>query len=122
MTYNISAYIIYITLMVFIILVVGRHFYNNGRLFILSLLKGHVVLADYINKLLLVAYYLFNCGYAFLKLKHWQKIESSEELFSSLSINMGVLILILAITHYFNMLVIYFLSKSNSITHKSFQL
>jgi hypothetical protein len=124
MNYNISAYIIYLALMVFIIVYVGRHFYTNGRVFIISLLHGNVPLADRINRLLLLAYYLFNIGYTFLKLKHWQKVSGIETLFSSLAANMGLLILILAFTHYFNMLVIYLLSKrkSHSITNKSFHL
>ena len=121
MNYNVIAYIIYIALMVFIIVYVGRYFYNNGRIFILTLFDGNAYHTDYINKLLLVAYYLFNIGYAFIKLKQWQKIGSVEALFSSLSLNMGVLVLILAFTHYLNMLAIYFLSKSNSIINKSYQ-
>jgi hypothetical protein len=121
MNYNVIAYIIYIALMVFIIVYVGRYFYNNGRIFILSLFDGNAYHTDYINRLLLVAYYLFNIGYAFIKLKQWQKIDSVEALFSSLSLNMGVLVLILAFTHYLNMLAIYFLSKSNSIINKSYQ-
>jgi len=119
MNYNIGAYSIYIALMVFIIVYVGRHFYQNGRIFILTLLQGNVSLTDYINRLLLVAYYLFNIGYAFLKLQHWQKITTVESLFSSLSVNMGLLILILALTHYGNMAAIYILSKTNFITHKN---
>ena len=121
MNYNVGAYIIYLILMVFIIGYVGRYFYTNGRVFILSLLKDNASLTDYINRLLLVAYYLFNIGYAFLKLKQWQKVSSLEGLFSSLSMNMGVLILILALTHYVNMAAIYFLSKSNSLINKSYQ-
>jgi hypothetical protein len=123
MNYNITAYISYLALMVFIIIYVGRYFYTNGRVFIIALLNGSVSLADQINKLLLVAYYLFNIGYTFLKLKQWQKVSSVEMFFSSLSVNMGILILILALTHYLNMFVIYYLSKSKSfsITNKSFQ-
>ena len=121
MTYNVGAYIIYLVLMVFIIGYVGRYFYNNGRIFILALLNDNTSLTDYINRLLLVAYYLFNIGYAFIKLRNWQRITSLETLLSSLSMNMGVLILILALTHYVNMGAIYFLSKSNSLINKSFQ-
>lgn len=121
MTYNVGAYIVYLITIVFIIVFVGRYFYTNGRVFILSLFKSDALHTDYINKLLLIAYYLFNIGYAFLKLKQWQRITSMEELLSSLSTNIGLLVLILAVTHYFNMAVIYFLSKSNSITNKSFQ-
>ena len=67
MNYNIGAYSMFIVLMVFIIVYVGRYFYTNGRVFIVSLLKGNVSLADYINRLLLAGYYLMNIGYAFLK-------------------------------------------------------
>lgn len=121
MNYNIGAYIIYLALMVFIIVYVGRYFYTNGRIFIISLLNGHELLADHINKLLLIAYYLFNIGYACIKLRYWQKVSDVETLFSSLSVNMGLLILILACTHYLNMLAIYLLSKKKhySITNKS---
>jgi hypothetical protein len=123
MNYNIGAYIIYLALMIFIIVYVGKYFYTNGRVFIISLLNDNVALADQINKLLLIAYYLFNIGYAFMTLNRWQKLSNTEMLFSSLSWNMGGLILILAVTHYLNMLAIYYLSKSKSFfkTHKSFQ-
>jgi hypothetical protein len=123
MNYNVGAYIIFLTLVIFIIVYVGRYFYTNGRVFIISLFHGNVALADQINKLLLIAYYLFNIGYSFIKVKQWQKISNLEVLFSSLASNVGVLIFILAVTHYFNMLVTYQLSKSKSIsiTNKSFQ-
>jgi hypothetical protein len=46
-----------------------------------------------------------------------------EKLISSLGNNMSVLIFILAITHYMNMLLISYFSKSknSSLTNKSFQ-
>jgi hypothetical protein len=124
MNYNIAAYIIYLSLMIFLIVYVGRYFYSNGRVFIVSLFNGDESLADQINKLLLIAYYLFNIGYAFIELNHWEKVTSVEMLLGSITSNMALLILILAVTHYFNMVVIYLLSKkkSNSITNKSYQL
>jgi hypothetical protein len=88
--------------------------------FIISLLRGNVELADYINRVLLAGYYLLNIGSEFLKLKQWPKISTLDDWFSSLAVNMGTITLILALMHYANMLVIYFLSKSNSITNKSF--
>jgi hypothetical protein len=123
MSYNVSAYIIFLTLVIFIIVYVGRYFFTNGRVFIVSLFNGNVSLADHINKLLLIAYYLFNIGYSFIKVKHWQRLTNLEMMLSSLASNVGVLIFILAVIHYCNMLVIYQLSKSKSIsiTNKSFQ-
>jgi hypothetical protein len=123
MNYNVSAYIVYLILMIFMIVFVGKLFYRNGRVFILTLMKDDTATTDHLNNILLVAYYLFNIGYAFVKLRFWQKIENLEKLISSLGNNMSVLIFILAITHYMNMLLISYLSKSknSSLTNKSFQ-
>ena len=123
MNYNVSAYIVYLILMIFMIVFVGKLFYRNGRVFILTLMKDDTATTDHLNNILLVAYYLFNIGYAFVKLRFWQKIENLEKLISSLGNNMSVLIFILAITHYMNMLLISYFSKSknSSLTNKSFQ-
>src|SRR6476619_3163466 len=97
MNYNIAAYIIFLILIIFIIVYVGRYFYSNGRIFIIVLFNGNVTLSDHINKLLLIAYYLFNIGYSFLKLKQWAKITNIELLISSLASNIGLLIFFLAL-------------------------
>lgn len=114
MNYNILAYGIFLSIMIFIVVYVGRLFYRNGRVFILALFKGDAAQADHMNHILLLAYYLFNIGYAFLELRFWNKIANIEQLLSSLAGNIGLLIFILAVTHYFNMLLIYFLSKKHA--------
>ncbi|RYE55182.1 MAG: hypothetical protein EOP48_10745 [Sphingobacteriales bacterium] len=114
MTYNITAYLFYIILMVFIIVIVGKAFHRNGRVFILSLFRNNSELTDTVNNLLLVAYYLFNIGYAFVTLRYWDTILTLPMLVESLAVNMGLLILILATTHYCNMLGIWILSKRNT--------
>jgi hypothetical protein len=114
MNSNITAYIIYLIITIYIIIWVGKMFHTNGRVFILQLYKGDTASADTTNNILLVAYYLFNTGYAFLKLKTWEYVRSVPQLITSLSHHLGVLILILALTHYFNMLLIHFLSKKHN--------
>lgn len=114
MNYNILAYGIFLSTMIFIIVYVGRLFYRNGRVFILALFRGDAVQTDHMNQLLLVAYYLFNIGYAFVELRFWDKIVNVAQLVSSLASNVGLLVFILAVTHYFNMALIYFLSKRHS--------
>ena len=123
MNFNVAAYIVYLILTVFMIVVVGRLFYRNGRVFILGLMRDDAATTDHVNHLLLVAYYLFNIGYAFVKLHFWQKVENGAMLISSIANNMSVLIFILASTHYMNMLMIWYLSRSkkSSLTNKSFQ-
>ena len=124
MNFNIVAYFIFIVLMILIIVYAGNYFYRNGRVFMLGLFKRNEAMTDKVNKILLIAYYLFNIGYAFIKLRSWERLKDAENIISSISFNMGMLIFILAITHYFNMYVIYTLSKSKNIlfTRKTFQL
>jgi hypothetical protein len=113
MNSNIIAYIVYLVLMIYIIYWLGRLFHSNGRIFILQMFKGDTDFADTTNNILLVAYYLFNMGYAFLKLRSWERIRSPAQLIDSIAGNIGILILILALTHYFNMLLIYFLAQKH---------
>ena len=123
MNYNVTTYFIYLFMTIFIIVFVGKYFYKNGRIFILSLMKDDAVTTDHLNNILLVAYYLFNIGYAFVKLRFWQKIESLDMLVSSIANNMSILIFILASTHYMNMILIWYLSRSKKsfLTNKTFQ-
>jgi hypothetical protein len=124
MNYNVAAYIVYLILTAFMIVFVGKFFYRNGRVFILALMKNDPATTDHLNNILLVAYYLFNIGYAFVKLRFWQKIVNLEMLVSSIANNMSPLIFILASTHYMNMFLIWYLSRSknSSLTTKLFQL
>jgi lipoprotein signal peptidase len=115
MNYNIAAYLIYLVMMIFIIIYVGRLFHQNGRIFILSLFEHDSSLTTKVNNILLTAYYLFNIGYAFVTLQHWEKGLNLQTLISSVSHNTGILVFILSVTHYFNMGMIYLLSKHKSL-------
>ena len=114
MNNNIIAYILYLSATVYIIYWLGRMFHRNGRVFILRLFHDDDAAADNMNNILLIAYYLFNIGYAFLKLRSWETVNSTAILISSLSDQLSILILILGFTHYFNILLIYLLSKKHN--------
>ena len=120
MNYNIFSYFIYGCIMIYIIYWVGKLFHHNGRIFILRLFHQNESLADTTNNILLLAYYLFNIGYAILQFSFWEHVTGFESMIASIAMKTGLLILILAVTHYFNMVLIYFLSKRNfqSITFK----
>jgi hypothetical protein len=115
---NTLAYIIYLFLTYLITVRVGFIFFRNGRVFILNLLNDDVSLTDAINRILLIGYYLVNLGYAALMISTWDTIISWTELLSSITVMTGKIVLTLAVMHYFNMLVIYLISKRNkSIFH-----
>ncbi len=108
---NILAYIIYTAITLYIIFWVGRTFYVNGRIFILRLFQNNAEQTDATNNIILIAYYLFNTGYAILQFQTWETVTTLSKLISSIAGKTGVLVAILAITHYFNMVLIFFLSR-----------
>lgn len=115
---NTLAYIIYLLITYLITVRVGFIFYRNGRVFILDLLQQNGPLTDAINRILLIGYYLVNLGYAALMISTWSTIVSWTALLLSITVMTGKILLTLAVMHYFNMIVIYFISKRNqSILH-----
>lgn len=121
MNYNVISYLVYGCINIYIIYWVGKLFHRNGRVFILRLFKYNEFVTDTTNNILLMAYYLFNIGYSILQFSFWEKVTGIESMIASISIKTGILIMILAITHYCNLSLIYFLSKKNhqSITSKN---
>lgn len=114
MNYNILSYISYSIVTIYIIVWVGKMFHHNGRIFILDLFDGQPDTADTTNNLLLVAYYLFNIGYAIMQFSNWEHISDIASMVSSIARKSGVLVLLLAGLHYNNMFIIYLLSKNKT--------
>lgn len=101
MNYNIVGYSIYIAVIFYITVFIGKKFHSHGRVFLHEILIDHSV-CEAVNNILLVAYYLLNIGNAIIMIKTWPQIESSSELFEVTSINLGQIILLLAIIHFVN--------------------
>ena len=117
---NTLAYIIYLAITYFITVKVGLAFYRNGAIYILNLLPENEKLAHVINKMLLTGYYLLNLGYAAMKIKTWEQINTWAQLISSISLMTGKIMLTLALIHFMNMAVIYFIRQRQHqfINHK----
>lgn len=117
---NTLAYIIYLSLTYLITVHVGLRFYRNGRIYILTLFHGDQELTDFVNKLLLVGYYLLNLGYAAVMIRFWDTITSWTELLSSICTMTGRIMLTLAVIHFVNMGIIYLLRQraTHLIHHK----
>ncbi len=114
---NIIAYIIYLTITYLITVQVGHVFYKNGSYFIITLLKGNTALATFINKTLLAGYYLVNLGYATIMLSFWRTVYTYASLVASVTNMVSKILIGLAILHFFNMLVLYILSKKHNLHH-----
>lgn len=102
MNLNLVAYSVFIGMMVFIIVVVGKICYKNGNIFVAQLIPGHLELCQQINKILLIGYYLVNIGYCAVNLSFWQTITSLPMLLEMISLKMAGIIIILSGLHYLN--------------------
>jgi hypothetical protein len=84
---------------------VARTLHRNGRIFLVDAFHGNTELADSINQLLVVGFYLINAGYIALALKTTDPLSSLRGIIELESSKIGVVLLILGGMHFFNMLV-----------------
>jgi hypothetical protein len=108
---NAVAYILYLLIAYVITVHVGLVFYKNGRLYILRLLQGDEKLTDFINRILLLGYYLLNLGYTAKTLRGWQTVYTFEEALLTALVMAGKIMVVLGSIHFFNMAVIYIISS-----------
>jgi hypothetical protein len=101
MNFNVIGYSIYITVIMYITVFIGKKFHTNGRVFLHEILIDHSI-CEAVNNILLVAYYLLNIGNAIIMLKTWPQIESAGELIEVTSVNIGQIVLLLAGIHFVN--------------------
>ena len=98
-------YIAYLAISVALTVWVARTLHKNGRIFLVDSFHGNEQLADSINHLLLVGFYLINIGYVSLALKYGDKPANLQEVLEALSTKVGAVLLILGCMHFFNLYV-----------------
>jgi len=106
MNYNIIGYFIFITIIVFIIVFVGKICYRNGNIFVAELIPERLDVCQQINKTLLVAYYLVNIGYCAITLVGWEEVKNGLQLIEVLSIKVATIVCILSVLHYLNIIIL----------------
>lgn len=116
MNYNIISYIIYIPITIALTVWVAMTLFNNGRIFLVDICHGKEELADSINKLLVVGFYLINIGYAIYTLRIVNDITSVQMIMEKLSFKIGTIILILGCMHFFNLFVFFMLRDRSKQT------
>ncbi len=105
MNYIVCTYALYLAISIALTVWVAKTLHKNGRLFLVDAFHGNEPLADSINHLLLVGFYLINVGYVTLALKYGDKAASVQELLEVLSTKIGAVLLILGGMHFFNLYV-----------------
>jgi len=103
--YTVYTYAIYLFISVGITVWVARTLFRNGRVFLVDCFRGNCELADSVNHLLVVGFYLVNIGFITLYLKLAFAIETVAGVFEALSTKVGVVLLVLGAMHFFNIYV-----------------
>ncbi len=111
MNYIVLSYSIYLLVTIMLTVWVAKTLFNNGKLFLIDIFHGNTALADSVNNLLLVGFYLINIGYAVYTLKETNHITNLQEAIEGLSLKLGAIILILGGMHFFNLFVFFKLRR-----------
>ncbi len=111
-------YALYVVITVIVTIWVARTLFKNGKIFLVDIFHGNKDLADAVNNLLVVGFYLVNIGYAVYTLRVVENIDSARVLVEILSVKIGAIILILGCMHFMNMFIFFRLRKRALIEKK----
>ena len=105
MNWIITAYLFYLAISIALTVWVARTLHKNGRIFLVDSFIGNENLADSVNHLLVVGFYLINAGYVTLALKYGVTAATAQECLEVLSTKIGMVLLVLGFMHFFNLYV-----------------
>lgn len=103
--YPVWTYLVYIAASVTLTVWVARTLHRNGRIFLVDAFHGNEPLADSVNHLLVVGFYLINIGYVALALKSSTKPTDMIGAIELLSTKIGLVLIVLGGMHFMNMYV-----------------
>lgn len=98
-------YSLYLLLSIAVTIWVARTLFKNGRIFLVDAFHQNEGLADSVNHLLVVGFYLINIGFIALFLATDNKPQSIEQVFERLAMRMGIVLLTLGGMHFINILI-----------------
>lgn len=101
----VTTYLTYVALSVVLTVWVAQTLHKNGRVFLVEVFNSNEPLADSVNHLLVVGFYLINFGYVSLALKMSQYPENPAQAIESLSWKIGLVLLVLGGMHFFNLII-----------------
>ena len=100
---TVLAYLIYLPVAVAMTVWVARTLHRNGRVFLVQAFHGNEAMADAVNHLLVVGFYLINLGFITMALRYGDKPNDTQSMVEFLSTKLGVVMLVLGAMHFFNM-------------------
>jgi|TARA_B100000809_G_C14880099_1_gene438855 heme/copper-type cytochrome/quinol oxidase subunit 4 len=103
MTTAVWIYIFYTLISISMTIWVARTLYKNGRIFLLEAFNDNEEMADSVNHLLVVGFYLINLGFILIFLHLGTKPATLVEGIEYIATKIGIVLLALGGMHFFNM-------------------
>jgi hypothetical protein len=101
--YVVGAYLAYLAISIGLTIWVARALMKNGRVFLVDTFLENERLADSVNHLLVVGFYLIDIGYVSLALKYGARPADLPAAIEALSTKVGLVLLVLGGMHFFNL-------------------
>src|SRR5882724_11829201 len=103
--YVAACYFSYLAITIMVTVLVARTLHRNGLVFLVDAFQGNEALANSVNHLLVVGFYLINIGYITLALKTTDPLVSFRQIIELESVKIGIVLVILGAMHFFNIFV-----------------
>ena len=113
--YVVACYISYLVICLTVTVWVAHTLHKNGRVFLIEAFHGDTALADSVNHLLVVGFYLVNLGYVALALATTEQVASLRQIMEMVSGKVGLVLLVLGFMHFFNLFVFSRIRKRSRI-------
>jgi hypothetical protein len=94
-------YSVYLAISIGLTVWVGRTLSRSGKVF-LDDAFGNERLADSVNHLLVVGFYLLNLGYVSVAMRDGRAVTDTQSVMEALSVKLGLVLLVLGVVHLFN--------------------
>lgn len=101
----VSTYLAYVSISVGLTIWVARTLRRGGRAFLVRVFRDDEEIADSVNHLLVVGFYLINFGYVALALRSKEHLDTLREGVELLSRKVGFVLLVLGAMHFLNLYV-----------------
>src|SRR5438132_14319508 len=105
MDYRVVEYLNYVPASVLLTMWVATTLFRHGRRFLIDVFRGDGTLADSVNHLLVVGFYLINLGYVSLQLKLDVAPDSIAGIIEALAGKVGLVLVVLGVMHFGNLFV-----------------
>src|ERR1043165_869628 len=104
-TATVCTYLVYLAISIALTVWVARTLHKNGRIFLVDNFMGNEPLADSVNHLLVVGFYLINIGFVTLALRYGDKATDVQTALEILSTKVGLVLVVLGCMHFLNLFI-----------------